>query len=149
MNGSLTQLEMDNLLHSQLIGRLACLQGDEPYIVPMAYAYEGNQILGQTSPGLKLNILRQHPKLCFEVDQMIDLRNWKSVVLFGTFREIQETQINPSRQWLFDRIFPLSTPAEMHGYGHPVDSAMTDENRVKPILFAIDIHRMTGRYEKQ
>lgn len=149
MTGTLTQLEMDNLLHSQLIGRLACIQGDEPYIVPMAYAYEGDRILGQTSSGLKLNILRQNPKVCFEVDQLIDLRNWKSVILFGTFREIQDTQINPARQWLFDRIFPLSTPAQVHGGGHPVEVVLEDETRVKPVLFAIEISRMTGRFERQ
>ncbi len=149
MTGALTQLEMDNLLHSQLIGRLACIQGDEPYIVPMAYAYEGDRILGQTSSGLKLTILRQNPKVCFEVDQMIDLRNWKSVILFGIFREIQETQINPARQWLFDRIFPLSTPAQVHGAGHPVEVVLADETRVKPVLFAIEIKRMTGRFERQ
>ena len=149
MTGSLSQLEMENLLHSQLVGRLACIQGDEPYIVPMAYAYECNQIFGQTSPGLKLTILRQHPKVCFEVDQMIDLRNWKSVVLFGTFREIPEISMNPSRQWLFDRIFPLSTPAVLHGYGHPSNTEVADDTRVKPVLFAIDIDRMTGRFEKQ
>lgn len=149
MTGELSILEMENLLHSQLIGRLACIQNDEPYIVPMAFAYEGNQILGQTSPGLKLSILRQHPKVCFEVDQMIDLRNWKSVIMFGTFREIQEIEMNPSRQWLFDRIFPLSTPASLHGYGHSVNSDLVDDARVKPVLFAIDVYRMTGRFEKQ
>lgn len=149
MTGTLTTLEMENLLHSQMIGRLACIQNDEPYIVPMAFAYEGNRILGQTSAGLKLSILRKNPKVCFEVDQLIDLRNWRSVILFGTFREIQEGHISTTRQWLFDRIFPLSTPAKMHGYGHASDSVIADEAREKPVLFAIDVHRMTGRYEKQ
>lgn len=149
MIGILSDVEMDNLLHSQLIGRLACIQGDEPYIVPMAFAYEGNQIFCQTTPGLKLNMLRLNPKVCFEVDQLTDLRNWKSVILFGTFREIQEMQMTPSRQWLYDRIFPMSTPSASYGYGHAVDADISDENRLKPILFAIDIHRMTGRFEKQ
>jgi nitroimidazol reductase NimA-like FMN-containing flavoprotein (pyridoxamine 5'-phosphate oxidase superfamily) len=149
MIGTLSDVEMENLLHSQLIGRLACIQGDEPYIVPMAFAYEGSQILCQTTPGLKLATLRLHPKVCFEVDQLTDLRNWKSVILFGTFREIQELQMSPSRQWLFDRIFPMSTPAETYGYGHAADAVISDENRLKPVLFAIDIHRMTGRFEKQ
>ncbi len=149
MSGALTKTEMDNLLHSQLIGRLACIQGDEPYIVPMAYAYDGKSILGQTVPGLKLRILRDHPKVCFEVDQLVDLRNWKSVIVFGLFKEAAEVIIPQTRQWLFNRIYPLSTPARVHAHEHVVESIPSDETRIKPVLFLIEIHRMTGRYEKQ
>lgn len=140
---------MENLLHSQLIGRLACIQENEPYIVPMAYAYDGTYILGQTVPGLKLRILRQNPKVCFEVDQLIDLRNWKSVIVYGTFRETSGMQLPQARQWLFDRIYPLSTPSQVHGHEHAVDAQVIDDTRIKPVLFAIEIERMTGRYERQ
>jgi nitroimidazol reductase NimA-like FMN-containing flavoprotein (pyridoxamine 5'-phosphate oxidase superfamily) len=149
MTGQLTPTEMENLLHSQLIGRLACTDGDEPYIVPMAYAYTGTHLVGQTSPGLKLRILRQHPKVCFEVDQLIDLRNWKSVIVYGTFQETPEASMPQARQWLFNRIYPLSTPAQLHGYGHSVETQTADDTRLKPVLFSIDIDRMTGRYERQ
>ena len=149
MTGQLTQLEMDNLLHSQLVGRLACIQGDAPYIVPMAYAYDGKNILGQTVAGLKLRILKENPKVCFEVDQLIDLRNWKSVIVFGTFRLAPETFLPQARQWLFNRIYPLSTPAQAHAHEHAVESLVGDEDRVKPVLFMIEVERMTGRYEKQ
>jgi nitroimidazol reductase NimA-like FMN-containing flavoprotein (pyridoxamine 5'-phosphate oxidase superfamily) len=149
MIGHLSKTEMDNLLHSQLIGRLACIQGNEPYIVPMAYAYDGIHILGQTVPGLKLRILRQNPLVCFEVDQLIDLRNWKSVIVFGTFREMAAAQIPQARQWLFDRIYPLSTPAHVHTHEHEVAAPIADDTRIKPVLFSIDIDRMTGRFERQ
>lgn len=149
MIGALTNTEMENLLHSQLVGRLACIQGDEPYIVPMAYAYDGKSILGQTVPGLKLRLLRAHPKVCFEVDQMVDLRNWKSVLIFGTFKETADAMIPQARRWLFNRIYPLSTPARVHAHEHKVESIPSDETRLKPVLFSIEIDRMTGRYERQ
>ena len=149
MKGQLTQTEMDNLLHSQLIGRLACIQGNEPYIVPMAYAYDGKNILGQTVPGLKLRILEQNPKVCFEVDQLIDLHNWKSVIVFGTFKLAPKSFLPQTRQWLFDRIYPLSTPTRVHGHEHSSGSTISDEDRIKPVLFMIEVIRMTGRYEKQ
>jgi nitroimidazol reductase NimA-like FMN-containing flavoprotein (pyridoxamine 5'-phosphate oxidase superfamily) len=149
MTGQLTQVEMDNLLHSQLIGRLACIQGDVPYIVPMAFAYDGTNILGQTGPGLKLRILRKNPRVCFEVDQLIDLRNWKSVIVFGMFQESDTNQLPQSRQWLFDRIYPLSTPSQVHSHGHFTETQLEDNSRVKPVLFRIEIQRMTGRFERQ
>ena len=149
MTGVLTKTEMDNLLHSQLVGRLACIQGDEPYIVPMAYAYDGKSILGQTIPGLKLRLLRSNPKVCFEVDQLVDLRNWKSVIIFGTFKETEEALIPQARKWLFNRIYPLSTPASVHAHEHTVESIPSDDTRLKPVLFFIEIDRMTGRFEKQ
>ncbi|MBM3432162.1 MAG: hypothetical protein FJX92_04050 [Bacteroidetes bacterium] len=149
MTGQLTRTEMENLLHSQLIGRLACINGEEPYIVPMAYAFTGTELVGQTSPGLKLRILRQHPKVCFEVDQLIDLRNWKSVIVYGTFLETPEASMPQARRWLFNRIYPLSTPAQIHSQGHAVEAQLADDTRMKPVLFSISIDRMTGRYERQ
>jgi nitroimidazol reductase NimA-like FMN-containing flavoprotein (pyridoxamine 5'-phosphate oxidase superfamily) len=140
---------MENLLHAQLVGRMACIQDNEPYIVPMAYAFDGVRILGQTAPGMKLRILRKNPKVCFEVDQLIDLRNWKSVIVFGTFQEVSAVSLPQTRQWLFDRIYPLSTAARLHNHGHAIEYVPEDDMRVKPVLFSIVINRMTGRYEKQ
>ena len=48
MLGELKEMQIRNLLSSQVIGRLACSNGKQPYIVQVTYAYDGKCIYGQT-----------------------------------------------------------------------------------------------------
>ena len=82
MLGKLNDAQINNVLASQVIGRLASSDGKLPYVVPVTYCYDGKYIYGQTNEGTKLNILRKNPNVCFEVDKMIDLWNWQSVIVY-------------------------------------------------------------------
>ena len=83
MLGELNEMEIKNVLSSQVLGRLACTDGKQPYIIPLTFTYDGNCIYGQTNEGKKMEMLRKNPNVCFEVDMMTDMRNWKSVLVFG------------------------------------------------------------------
>jgi len=61
-----------------MVGRLACTENNQPYIVPVTYMYDGQNIYDQTNEGMKLNILRKNPNICFEVDRMTDMRTGKA-----------------------------------------------------------------------
>ena len=88
MLGELTNIQIQNILTSQVIGRIGCTDGMQPYIVPVTFTYDGKYIYGQSNEGKKMKILRKNPKVCFEVDVMTDMRNWQSVLLFGIFEEL-------------------------------------------------------------
>src|SRR5262245_40240540 len=98
MVGQLNDTQINNLLSSQVIGRLACSDGKKPYVVPVTYMYDGKNIYGQTNEGMKLNILRNNPNVCFEVDLMMDMANWQSVILQGTFEELDGEEANKARE---------------------------------------------------
>ena len=72
MLGELNDTEIRNVLSSQVLGRLACSKGNQPYIVPVTYTYDDEYIYGQSNIGKKLRILRKNPNVCFEVDTMTD-----------------------------------------------------------------------------
>lgn len=86
MLGELNEIQIKNILSSQVIGRLGCTDGQLPYIVPVTYSYDGEFIYGQTFEGTKLNLLRKNPNVCFEVDRSMDMRNWKSVLITWSLR---------------------------------------------------------------
>jgi len=92
MLGTLNETQINNVLSSQVIGRLACTDGKQPYIVPVTYTYDGSYIYGQTNEGMKLNILRKNSNVCFEVDMMTDMRNWQSVIVLGKFEELKNKE---------------------------------------------------------
>ena len=96
--GVLDEQKINNVLSSQVVGRLACTDGNIPYIVPVTYFFNGDYIYGQTQEGKKLEILRKNKKVCFEVDLMMDMRNWQSVIVFGDFEELSEAEAKIAKE---------------------------------------------------
>ncbi|MDE3235197.1 MAG: pyridoxamine 5'-phosphate oxidase family protein [Bacteroidota bacterium] len=149
MLGKLNHDQMLNVLASQALGRLACTDGTQPYIVPVTYTFDGKYIYGQSNEGKKMKILRNNPNVCFEVDMMTDMANWQSVLVYGTFEELNNEAAVSAREKLFSRVYSLMTSSTIHGYEHEVTNTVDDANRVKPVMYRIHIKSMTGRFEKK
>ena len=149
MLGQLSDAKIQSILTSQVLGRLACTNGKQPYIVPVTYTYDGEYIYGQTCEGMKLKILRKNPNVCFEADMMTDMRNWQSVIVFGKFEELKNKEAEKARDILFGNIFSLMTSSTIHNYGHEVTGKIDDSSRVKHVMYRIKIKKITGRFEKQ
>lgn len=149
MTGELTKDQIESLLSSQAMGRLACCADNQPYIVPITYAYDGNYIYGHSNEGKKLEMMRMNPKVCFEVDIMNNMANWKSALVFGHFEELSDAEAEKAREYLFERVFPLLTSSTVHPHQHEVTTKIDDRNRVKFVMFRIRIDKVTGRCEKQ
>jgi len=148
MIGALTHQQIENILLSQLLGRLACCDGKQPYVVPVTYTYDGEYIYGQTNEGTKLNMLRKNPLVCFEVDTMTDMRNWQSAMAFGKFEELKDEEAKLARQILFGRIFSLMTSDTIHNHEHEVATEI-DKRPMRFVMYRIKISKVTGRFEKQ
>src|SRR4029077_17430919 len=88
MFGTLNSEETETLLHSQIIGRIACHIDEKMYIVPISYAYDGEFVYALTKEGMKINIMRQNPSVCLEVEDIPDLGNWKTVLCWGQYEEL-------------------------------------------------------------
>ena len=149
MLGQLNDTQINNILSSQAVGRLACTDGKKPYIVPVTYTYNGKYIYGQTNEGTKLKMLRKNPNVCFEVDMMMDMRNWQSVIVYGKFEELKNEQAKKARDILFGRVFSLMTSSTIHAHEHEVTEELDDSNRMKYVMYRIKIRKVTGRFEKQ
>ncbi len=86
MERALSDIEMNELLESEIYGHMACSDNGKPYIVPLAYVFRDNVLYGQTTEGKKVEILRRNPLVCFQVQQQKE-REWRSVMCWGTFEE--------------------------------------------------------------
>jgi uncharacterized protein len=118
-HGDLTAEEIDRVLHDEVIGRIGCHAFGRSYVVPVTYAYDGVAIYGHSREGLKLRMMRSNPAVCFEVDRMDDLTNWRSVVALGTFSELEPAPAKLAMELLRHRLAPLvpsatSTPDGLH-----------------------------------
>lgn len=147
MQGILNEQQVENILLSQAVGRIACCYKGKPYIVPITYVYNGEYIYGQTQEGKKMNMLRKNQNVCFETEMMTDMGNWKSVLVYGTFEELEGDEAEKAREILSTHFFHLMTNAKVHAHEHEVTAEIEDENRIKPILYRIKIKDKSGKYE--
>lgn len=65
--GTLTDIQINNLLTRNALGRIGYYDAKKSYITPVTYVFDGVHIIGQTNEGLKLKIMRNNPSVCFEV----------------------------------------------------------------------------------
>ncbi len=83
---------IEQLLSTALVGRIACASPDEgggrPYIVPLAYGYDGDAVYALGPLGRKIRIMRQQPLVSFEVDEAEAEDRWRSVVAEGRYEEL-------------------------------------------------------------
>lgn len=149
MLGQLNNDQINNILSSQVLGRMACTDGKQPYIIPLTYAYDGEYIYGQINDGMKLKILRKNPNVCFEVEIVANMANWQSVIAYGKFEELKNKEAQKARDILYNRVFPMMTSSTVHPYGHEVTGKVDDSTRIKKVMYRIKIKKVTGRFEKQ
>ena len=147
MFGNLNEEEIEAVLHSQLLGRIGCHDDDITYIVPISYAYDGQNIYAHTYKGMKIDIMRKNPKVCFEVENMSNMANWKSVICWGEFEELNH---EPDRHYalekLQDRILPAFPSATTRlSSAWPFHS--TDIDQIQGLVFRIQLTKKTGKFE--
>lgn len=147
MFGKLTTIEIEAVLHEGIVGRLGCHSGGITYVVPVSYAYDGIYLYGRSMEGMKIDFMRTNPKVCFEVDHMENMANWKSVILWGDYEELADPKLrNEGLQKLVERKFPIVSSATIH-----LDACWPFSEKelpdIKGIVFRILVKEKTGRFE--
>ncbi|MGV8879056.1 MAG: pyridoxamine 5'-phosphate oxidase family protein [Sphingobacteriaceae bacterium] len=149
MFGDLNEKQIENLLKSQVIGRIGCHAEGLTYIVPFSYLHEDDYVYGHTHEGLKVQIMRKNPKVCFEVDVMLNMANWQSVIAWGEYDEItEESEIRIIKEKLAARIMPFTS----NETSKPASGLFTDEisaKGTKEVIFKIKLINKTGKFEKR
>ena len=147
MFGNLSNEEIDGFIHHQLVGRLGCHANGKTYVVPISYAYDGEYVYGHTEEGMKLDIMRQNPNVCFEVDQLQDMANWKSAVCWGTFQELTaKEERDNALKVLLERPLPFITSKTVE-LSPQWPFPPNDYDLIKGVVYRILISEKTGRFE--
>ena len=150
MLGQLNHGEMEELLRSSVLGRIGCHADGRTYVVPVAFVYEDGAVIGHSTQGLKMQMMRKNPHVCFEVDAMQDLGNWRSVIAWGKFEELRGTEADRAIATLLARLMPLAASSET---SHPPKD-LTHQHRAQlgelpAVVYRIRLDRMTGRFERR
>ena len=121
-------------------GRLACVRGNQPYIVPIHFSYDGQHLYGVTTLGQKVEWMRSNPLVCLEIDERTDQYHWMSVVVFGRYEEILDT---PAHQ--HTRAHALEALEKRTLWWEPACVPAGRREQRPPVFYRINIGQMTGR----
>jgi len=150
MIGKLSNEQIAHILQSQTIGRIACYDDGKQYIVPISYAFDQGYIYAHSLEGQKVKMMRNNPRVCFQVDSIENMTNWRSVIIWGEYEELTDDKdYQYGLKIIEDRMIPynISTAVRPEAGKEPSTPTMVKKS-MKAIVFRIKIFDETGRYEK-
>jgi len=141
--------EIDAIIRSALVCRIALADGDEPYVVPVSFGYDCDAIYIHTATsGRKIDFIEANSRVCFELEDNVSLQaddgdacKWtfafESVIGYGTITEL-ETAVEKARG--LNQIM-----LHYSGREWDIDETATATTRV----WRIDIESVTGKRSQE
>ncbi len=135
--------ELRRILEEARVCRLAMLDGDQPYMVPLSFALDGDDlVLHSAREGRKIDILRRNPKVCFEVEEGVEVvpapvgcdvgMRFRTVIGFG---EVEFVEAGAERA----RLLALFGPR----YGAAGSLSVEKMERIR--VLRVRVREMTGK----
>ena len=138
----MTERECRQALEQTNFGRLACARDNQPYVVPLYFAYDGDHIYGFTTVGQKVEWMRSNPLVCLEIDEKKSHSEWMSVIVFGRYEELPDT---PECDCARIRAHELFEQRAMWWEPAYVSATHRDQpHSLTPVYYRIHPVRMTG-----
>lgn len=153
----LEQNEIEELVSRNRVGRLGVSVNDQPYVVPVSYAYHEGKIYIHSGRGKKTQYLEKNPRVCFQTDEIYGNGSWKSVIVYGKAKFVEDFQ--RGLRILFEKFFEPFMGEEdaaiarerMENFLSTVSGIRappSDEGGgVQFYVYEIEIEEMTGRQE--
>ena len=146
MLSELNENEIQEVLKMNSIGRIGCTDGVNVYIVPINYRYEQNAVLCYSLEGLKIDMMRNHPSVCFEVDEINNSYQWKCVIANGVFEEItDEEELRPLRPRYTEYI--LRKRASLPALAKTENKERQNKINSDQVFYRIRFEKVSGRFE--
>lgn len=139
MLGKLRPADITRMLRENTIGRIGVNADGRTYVVPITYVYDGDSVYGHSVLGQKIRMMRKNPSVCFEVDDIKDMANWRSVIAYGTYEELTGDMALAAAKLIRARIGSL-TKSETAG-----PSGRSGRTHVS---YRIRLRERSGRYER-
>jgi uncharacterized protein len=124
-------------------GRLGCVHDNQPYVVPIYFAYEPDRLYGFSTHGRKIDWMRSNPQVCVEVDEVHSTKSWNCVVVNGRYEELREEPHYVSER---ERALELLDRRFLWWQGAYAAEQLRHEKQPSPtILYCVHVAEMTGR----
>ncbi len=137
----MTEKECGAFLASAMLGRLGCSLDNQPYVLPIYFAYEPGYIYVLSTLGQKIEWMRANPKVCVEVDEIANESQWVSVIVSGHYQELPEPQYTDERKHA-EKLLGKRHKWWQNALGER--QVKLGEDLIDPLFFRICVDSMTG-----
>lgn len=136
--------ELRRVLAAARVCRLAMADDDGPYLVPLTFALDGDDlVLHSARVGRKVEALRRHPAVCFEVEEGVEVApaatacdfnmRFRTVIGFGEVEFVEDLAER-------GRLLALFGPR----YGAP-DGALPEAEVRRTCVLRVRVRSLTGK----
>ncbi|HTZ97083.1 MAG TPA: pyridoxamine 5'-phosphate oxidase family protein [Terriglobales bacterium] len=137
----LTDKECSDFVSRISLGRLGCALDNQPYVLPIYFAHDGDNIYGLATFGQKIEWMRANPKVCVQVDEIRSEGRWTSVILNGQYQELPEPEFAEERA----RARQLLEKRHRWWLNAMGERLMkSSDHLVEPLFFRVKIDSMSG-----
>ena len=134
--------EIHALLARNHVGRVAYARGTQIDIEPLHYVYSGGWLYGRTSRGAKIETTGDSWwPVAFEVDEIVGLFEWRSVVVHGGFYTLDPERSAWEREEWGRALEILRTLI-------PETLTELDPTPHRSVLFRIAVQEVSGRFAR-
>ena len=136
--------EIEKILQESNVCRLAMVDGDKPYMVPMNFGYQdGHLFFHSAKQGRKIDLIQKNPNVCFEVDQLIKFKKAKLACEWGVeYKSVIGSGRAQLLENLDEKIAALNIIMSQYSdriFEYP------DETLEKTAVIKVQIDSMTGK----
>jgi nitroimidazol reductase NimA-like FMN-containing flavoprotein (pyridoxamine 5'-phosphate oxidase superfamily) len=138
----LTEEASLNVLARTRLGRIACAQGAQPYVVPFYFTYDHHYLYSFSTVGKKIEWMRANPLVCVETDEFESSQQWVSIIVFGLYEELPDT---PAYQQIRESaLYQLQKSAMWWEVGTAKTILHGIERPLVPVFYRIHIVQISG-----
>lgn len=137
----MTEKECVALATRSSLARLACALHDQPYIIPIQFAYDAGSLYALATFGRKIEWMRENPKVCVSIDEIVSESQWSSVVVTGEYEELREPRHTQEREHAKQL---LERRNRWWQVAFAERQAKEGDHLVEPIFFRVKIASMSG-----
>jgi nitroimidazol reductase NimA-like FMN-containing flavoprotein (pyridoxamine 5'-phosphate oxidase superfamily) len=123
-------------------GRLGCARDNQPYIVPIYFAYEPDHLYGFATFGQKVEWMRSNPLVCVQSDEVLGDDNWTSIVVLGRYKELPDTPEYAKERSKAQSL--LGKRSMWWQTGYVASNVRSQSEPPSPVFYCVHIEEITG-----
>src|SRR5271166_892763 len=137
----MTVEECSAFLERASLGRLGCSSENQPYVVPVYFAYDSGYVYVFSTFGQKVKWMRANPKVCVQTDEIQNQSEWISVIAYGQYEALPEPQYTAERKHASSLL-----AKRYHWWLNALGQRQmkAGDKSIEPLFFRVRIHSMSG-----
>ena len=137
----MTAEECRAVLEHASLGRLGCSYENQPYVIPIHFAYDSGYLYVFSTFGQKVKWMRANPKVCVQTDEIQNQGDWISVIVNGEYEELSEPRYSVERKHASSML-----AKRYHWWLNALGERQmkVGDKSIEPLFFRVRIQSMSG-----